>query len=212
MPEGLRARKKQEARQRIADIATGLFVEYGFDHVTVAEIAAAAEVAKMTVFNYFPRKEDLLLDLEPEAEELLLQAIGNRPAGQPVTEAVRVLMHRLLTEGHDLAAAQPSMALIGRLVADSPALLSRAREQREQLQQAVTGQLTGETGDPVTADLVARLLLATMTTVVVTATRRLIAGEPADVVAADQPGLIDWAFGLLGAGIGKVGAAGPPPQ
>ncbi|MFD6212210.1 TetR/AcrR family transcriptional regulator, partial [Nocardia salmonicida] len=59
---GLRARKKQQTREQISDRATALFLERGFDRVTIADVAAAADVAKMTVTNYFPRKEDLALD------------------------------------------------------------------------------------------------------------------------------------------------------
>ncbi|MEO6084936.1 MAG: TetR family transcriptional regulator, partial [Umezawaea sp.] len=94
----------------------------------------------------------------------------------------------------------------GRLIAESPALLSRAREQREHLESAVARRLTEETGDPVRADLVARLLLAAATTVVVTPTRRLIAGEPATTVATDQKQVIDEAFDLLAAGIRTFGS------
>lgn len=59
---GLRERKKWETRRRISDVATGLFFARGFDNVTIAEVAEAAGVSRMTVFNYFPRKEDLFLD------------------------------------------------------------------------------------------------------------------------------------------------------
>ena len=206
MGEGLRERKKREARQHISDVATRLFTRRGFEAVTVVEIAEAAGVAKATVTNYFPRKEDLLLDLQAEAEHLLVDALRERPPGQPVVEATRALMHRLLAQRHVLSTAAPGMARFGRLIADSPALLSRAREQREYLESAVARCLTEETGDPVRADLVARLLLAAATTVVVTPTRRLVAGEPAETVAADQKRVIDEAFDVLAAGIGTFGS------
>jgi AcrR family transcriptional regulator len=206
MHEGLRERKKREARQHISDVATRLFAQRGFEAVTVVEIAEAAGLAKATVTNYFPRKEDLLLDLQAEAEHLLVDALRERPPGQPVVEAVRGLMHRLLAQRHMLSTAAPGMAQFGRLIAESPALLSRAREQREYLESAVARQLTEETGDPVRADLVARLLLAAATTVVVTPIRRLVAGEPATTVAADQKQVIDEAFDLLAAGIRTFGS------
>ena len=69
--QGLRERKKRATHQAISNVATGLFLERGFDEVTVAEIAEAANVAKMTVFNYFPRKEDLFFDREEEGRVLL---------------------------------------------------------------------------------------------------------------------------------------------
>ncbi|MFG1642536.1 TetR/AcrR family transcriptional regulator [Amycolatopsis sp. NPDC049252] len=206
MREGLRERKKREARQHISDVATRLFAQRGFEAVTVVEIAEAAGVAKATVTNYFPRKEDLLLDLQAEAEKLLVDALRDRPPGQPVVEAVRGLMHRLLAQRHVLSTAAPGMAKFGHLIADSPALLSRAREQREYLESAVARRLSEETGDPVRADLVARLLLAAATTVVVTPLRRLIAGDPAPAVATDQSRVIDEAFDLLTEGIGTFGS------
>ena len=43
-------------------MARGLFAEHGFDAVTVDQVAAAADVAKKTVFNYFPTKEDLVFE------------------------------------------------------------------------------------------------------------------------------------------------------
>jgi AcrR family transcriptional regulator len=205
MPEGLRERKKREARQRISDVATRLFAQRGFEAVTVVEIAEAAGVAKATVTNYFPRKEDLLLDLQAEAEQLLVDAIRTRAPGQPVVEAVRALMHRLLTQRHELSVAAPGMAWFGHVIAESPALLSRAREQREYLESAVARRLTEETGDPVRSDLVARLLLAAATTVVITPIRRLIAGEPATTVTLDQEQVIDQAFDLLAGGIHTFG-------
>ncbi len=62
MAEGLRERKKRQTRQHLSDVATGLFLERGFDAVTIAEIAHAADVSVNTVYNYFPAKEDLFLD------------------------------------------------------------------------------------------------------------------------------------------------------
>jgi AcrR family transcriptional regulator len=52
---GLREMKKQQTRQNISNQATRLFLRHGFEQVTIADIAAAAQVAKMTVTNYFPR-------------------------------------------------------------------------------------------------------------------------------------------------------------
>src|SRR4051794_37232709 len=61
-PTGLRAFKKARTRLAISDVATRLFVEHGFEHVTVAQIAEAAEVSTKTVFNYFTSKEELFFD------------------------------------------------------------------------------------------------------------------------------------------------------
>lgn len=212
MQPGLRERKKQAARQAISAAATHLFTERGFDNVTVAEVAEAAGFSKVTVFNYFPRKEDMFLDRKDEAEELLVEAIRRRPAGQPAVEAVRALMHRLVEERHPLSGLRPPTAVFGRVVAESPALRSRAREQREEMEAAVAALLAEETGDPLEAGLAAGLLLTTAQTVLLTAARRLIAGEAAVAVAADQTAVIDRAFDLAADGIRAVGAAPPRPR
>src|SRR6185369_5327376 len=66
MSEGLRAQKKHETRKTISDVATRLFIRNGFEDVTIADIAAEARVAKMTVTNHFPRKEDLVFDIRAD--------------------------------------------------------------------------------------------------------------------------------------------------
>src|SRR6058998_2688919 len=88
---GLREFKKQRTRQAIADAAMRLFVERGFDHVTVAEVAEAAGVSDKTVFNYFPTKEDLFYDEVPAREEALRQAIRGRRPGESILAALRRL-------------------------------------------------------------------------------------------------------------------------
>lgn len=86
---GLRERKKQRTRQEIADVALRLFLERGFDAVTVVEIAAAAEVAEKTVYNYFPTKEDLVFRGLEEYEDRLLAAVRDRAPGLSIVSAFR---------------------------------------------------------------------------------------------------------------------------
>jgi AcrR family transcriptional regulator len=92
--DGLRATKKARTRLAISDVATRLFVARGFEHVTVAEIAAAADVSVKTVFNYFPAKEDLFFDRAGELLAGLLRTIADRPHGQRITAA----LHGVLAE------------------------------------------------------------------------------------------------------------------
>ncbi|HEV8105074.1 MAG TPA: TetR/AcrR family transcriptional regulator, partial [Gaiellaceae bacterium] len=84
---GLRERKKQQTRRLLADTARQLFVDRGFDAVTVAEIAHAADVSEPTVRNYFPRKEDIVFSGLEGFEDELLTVIRKRPTGQTVFEA-----------------------------------------------------------------------------------------------------------------------------
>src|SRR3954452_24192032 len=87
----LRERKKAATRQAMSDAATRLFERRGFEHVTLSEIAAAAEVSVKTIFNYFGSKEDLFFDAEPQALENLLTALRDSP-GTSRTSAVRGLL------------------------------------------------------------------------------------------------------------------------
>src|SRR5580700_2716449 len=92
--EGLRERKKRLMRQQLSDTATELFVERGFDAVRVSEIAEACGVSEKTVFNYFPTKESLLLDLPQTTAASLRTALAD-PGLSPVEAALRVLAEEL---------------------------------------------------------------------------------------------------------------------
>src|ERR1700683_849922 len=89
-----RSRKRLVMRQGISDVATRLFFERGFDHVTVDEIAAAADVGRMTVFNYFPRKEDMFFDRDEEGREMLREALRQRDPRVAPVEWPRLRAHR----------------------------------------------------------------------------------------------------------------------
>lgn len=87
--EGLRERKKRLTRQLLSDTATQMFVTRGFDEVTIADIAAACGVSEKTVWNYFPAKETLLLDVEDATADAIRREIGQ--GGSPVEAMLRVL-------------------------------------------------------------------------------------------------------------------------
>jgi AcrR family transcriptional regulator len=89
---GLRASNKARTRLSISDTATRLFIEHGFEHVTVAQIAEAAQVSVKTVFNYFPSKEDLFFDRVREVRASLLAAVRERPQGTAALEALRAVL------------------------------------------------------------------------------------------------------------------------
>jgi AcrR family transcriptional regulator len=93
---GLREANKARTRQAISDIATRLFIERGFENVTVAEIADAAHVSVKTVFNYFSTKEELFYDRMDDILAIIVAAVRDRPPGTTVLES----LHVLFTERH----------------------------------------------------------------------------------------------------------------
>ena len=162
----LRSRKRLATRQGISDAATRLFLERGFDHVTVDEIAAAADVGRMTVFNHFPRKEDMFFDRDEEGREALRAALRQRdPAVTPI-ETLRLLAHRLIAERSPyLEFSARSQGFI-ETIESSATLLARARAIRDEIARVVTTALAEcvacEPADP-QAQLAAGMLLATWT-------------------------------------------------
>jgi AcrR family transcriptional regulator len=124
---GLRERKKRQTRERIAETARRLFVERGFEAVTVAMVAREADVAEGTVFNYFPTKEDLFYSGLDTFEAELVEAVRNRPAGESVLAAFRgfVLDGTKRLADEDLAQV---IANAARIIGSSPALQTRERE------------------------------------------------------------------------------------
>jgi AcrR family transcriptional regulator len=128
-PPGLRERKKQRTRQLLSDTARRLFSERGFEQVSVAEIAREADVSEMTVFNYFPSKEDLVFSGLETFEDQLLTAIRDRPPGQTVIAAFGefILEPRGLLATNDAAAAGELIA-VTRMIAASPTLLAREQQ------------------------------------------------------------------------------------
>ncbi len=128
---GVREDKKAQARQTISNVATALFLKNGFDAVSVADVAVAANVSKMTVFNYFPRKEDLLLDRNEEARALVRAAILERGKGQSSVDGYFDLAQRLVAEAHPFAKWTPATEHFFGTIQHSPTLVARGRELRE---------------------------------------------------------------------------------
>lgn len=136
---GRRERKKQLTRQAISDVATKLFLERGFDAVTVAEVAAAADVAVQTVFNHFPTKEDLFFD---DASWVTgpAEAIRTAPPGEPPLESLRKHYLTAIRHRHELGylASWPQFS---RTIEGSPALVARVRQNAQTMEDLIAEAL-----------------------------------------------------------------------
>jgi AcrR family transcriptional regulator len=123
---GLRERKKQRTRDAIFDAAMELFAERGYDHVTMAEIARAAEVAPATVFTHYASKEDLVYAMRHEVNERLRTAMHERADEIGVLPAVKewmLGMHEYFTETPQ---AVERSRTFSRLLNDNPTLWNRS--------------------------------------------------------------------------------------
>jgi len=165
-PSDRRSRRRLATRQAISNTATRLFDERGFDHVTVDEIAAAADVGRMTVFNHFPRKEDMFFDRDEESREILREALRHRDPRLAPIETLRLLAHRLVAERSPIVEFSARSQGFMETIEGSETLKARARAIRDEIAQVVAVALSESAGreatDPV-AHLAAGLLLATWT-------------------------------------------------
>jgi AcrR family transcriptional regulator len=181
----LRERNKLRTREVISDIATRLFLAHGFDKVTIAEVAAAAGVAKMTVTNHFPRKEDLVLDIHEQLVALPSRVVTTRGPGESALDALRRHFFEAL-ERHDPALGFSGPEFVAMLTG-SPALLARLREINEEREEMLAMTLANETralqGD-LTAHLAAGHLLTVYRVLFTDILRRILAGEENESIRA----------------------------
>ena len=212
---GLRERKKQKTRQLIFEAASRLFAERGFDAVTVAEVARAAEVSEVTVFNYFPAKEDLVFAGLGSFEERLVDSVRDRGPG----EGPWVVFHRLLAEGGGGRLAEEGTAAAiakgAALIGGSRALQVREREVTARYTAELAHLLAGEMGtspEDVEAWAVATALMGVHAALVAHTRARVLAGWSGDRLAADARVQAARALALLEGGIGGYapGAAQTP--
>ncbi|MFD0305180.1 TetR family transcriptional regulator [Streptomyces sp. NPDC127119] len=143
--EGLRERKKRLLRQQLSDTATEMFMDRGFDAVRVAEIADACGVSEKTVFNYFPTKESLVLDLG-ETTLISLRTTLADPDLSPVEAVLEILSGQLagltswLTAQDDWTQAKAVLLRFGMLIRSTPSLRAYQRDMTDQ-QVAVAAEI-----------------------------------------------------------------------
>ncbi|GAA0726274.1 TetR/AcrR family transcriptional regulator [Dactylosporangium roseum] len=180
----LRAEKKAATRTALADAALALFLERGFDRVTVAEVAEAARVSVNTAFNYFPTKEDLFFDRQDAVVRRLADAVSSRLPGESPAAAVRALFLAELDRDEPTLGLSPGAAGFWRVIDGSAALQARARRLTESAEAALAAVLAGAVGER-SAGWAAAVLAGVDRALHAEIRRRMLAGaDPAEVRAA----------------------------
>jgi len=164
MPSAGLSRKRLATRRAISDVATRLFYERGFDQVTVDEIAAAADVGRMTVFTYFPRKEDMFFDLDEYGRVDLVMALRQRKPDTPPIETLRQFAHGVVEEKMPYVRFSPGSQLFFVTIKASEALKARARAIRDEvtaLLAVALAESVGRSADDLDAYLASNFVVTT---------------------------------------------------
>ena len=149
--EGLRERKKRLMRRQLSDTATEMFMERGFDAVRVSEVAEACGVSEKTVFNYFPTKESLVLDLG-EATMAALGTVLADPGLTPVQAVLRILSDEMrsitawLAAQPDQERAESLLLRFGMLTRSTPSLRAYQRDMADRQVAAAAAILAERAG------------------------------------------------------------------
>lgn len=196
-----RTQKRSATRQRISDAATLLFMERGFDEVTVDQIAEAAAVSRMTVFNHFSRKEDMIFDLDDLGRRDIVAALEGRGAGIAPVEALRLFAHQAVAERRPYVIFfEKGGDRFVQTVQASDVLMARARAIRDELTELLAGAMAKAARRPAadpTAKLAAALIVATWTVAFVEAHRIFQATQDSERAYKGFLSIIDQ--GSLGA-------------
>jgi AcrR family transcriptional regulator len=221
---GRRERKKQATRRHIAGTAVRLFLERGFEEVSVAEIAEAADVSKVTVFNYFPAKADMVFELGEAALADPAGAVRARAPGQTPLRAIREYYFDALARRLEWTCLHDGVQPYARMMWASPTLLAAFAVRAMQSEDALAVELaraSGETPwdltpwsdlDHVDAPgaighrLVASMISHVLGELVRANVGRMLAGQSADEAEPQALADAELAFGLLETGAARFGA------
>jgi AcrR family transcriptional regulator len=205
---GLRERKKQRTRQAISDAAIHLFLERGYDAVSVADVAAAAEVSKPTLFKYFRSKEELILDRIDDHRDEPARVVRDRAAGESPLDALHRHQRQLLAD-HDPVTGisdRPGPVAFHRLLYNTDslgnALLAYSVQGAESLREALA-QACGPGPDRLTPLLVANLILIASRQLATDNWKQIAAGRTTAEVYPEAVAATDSAYELLRGGVGN---------
>ncbi|PBC75557.1 TetR family transcriptional regulator [Streptomyces sp. TLI_235] len=201
---GLRERKKQRTRAAISDAAITLFLEHGFNQVSVAQVAEAAEVSKRTLFAYFPTKEDLVVHRLADHEAEAARVVRSRPPGATPLAALREHFLTGLRERDPITGLNdhPQVLRLTRMILDAPALVARMEGFKAGAERALAEALRETADTPeLTARLAAVQIVAVQWALAQDNAARLAHGESADARSATATADAEHAFALLENGL-----------
>lgn len=204
---GLRQRKKERTRSAISEAAISLFLERGYDSVTVADIAEAAEVSKPTLFSYFPTKGDLVVHRFADHEDELARTVRGRRPGQAPLAALRDQFLSAL-ERHDPSTGlndQPPILLFCRMLFATPSLDGDMARHQARSEAALASALRETAGqDELTACLAAAQIVAVRRALATDNWRAIDRGRRALDVYPEAVTAANLAFGLLRRGLADL--------
>ncbi|MCE4941967.1 TetR/AcrR family transcriptional regulator [Streptomyces noursei] len=201
MTEGLRERKKRQTRQRISEVALALFVARGFDKVTIAEVAAAADVSVNTLYNYFAAKEDLVLPPDEASPQRLADIVRDRRPGESAARAVLDRLRDELRRRDRKVGLTAGFGPVFEMMRAAPTLTARLEDLGRQMTDALVTVLTEETG-AAPGDQTPRVVASQIgwfhSLVYGEIGRRIVAGEKPATIAAALLELLDVVEETLG--------------
>jgi AcrR family transcriptional regulator len=204
---GLRERKRQRTHRTISETAIGLFLERGYDHVSVADIAEAAEVSRRTLFTYFPTKDDLVLHRFADHEDEPARVVRARRPGETPLDALHRQLREALESRDPITGLcdQPDVVAFYQLVIQTPALRSALVGFMARSQDALAAALRETTPDDDLADSTAQLaaaqIVAVRTALSDANQTRITLGETADALAPRALAEADRAYDMLRGGL-----------
>ncbi|MFD7286846.1 TetR/AcrR family transcriptional regulator [Streptomyces sp. NPDC059863] len=196
---GLRERKKQQRYREISDAAIRLFLAKDFDRVSVAEVAAAAEVSKPTLFRYFPTKEDLVLHRFADHEDEAARVVAGRPDGVRPLDALRLHFLAGLDRRDPVTGLNDADEVLAyhRLLYGTPSVVARLYGFQRRSEAALAGALGGGIGGA----LGSGQIIAVQRVLAEENWRRITTGESVEEVYPDAVEAAELAFGQLRSGL-----------
>ncbi|GAB3889410.1 TetR family transcriptional regulator [Kibdelosporangium lantanae] len=202
---GLRERKRQRTHQTISAAAIALFLERGYDNVSIAEIADAAEVSRRTLFAYFPTKDDLVLHRFADHEDEPARTVRDRGPNQSPLDALHEQRRLALMARDPITGINdtPEIVAFYHLVIATPALLSALQRFTRSSQKALAAALREATTDEheSTATLAAAQVTAVHQTLSEANHLRVAAGQSADHLEPHALAELDQAYAMLRGGL-----------